>query len=196
MWELDYKENWALKSWCFWTVVLDKTLESPLNCKKIKPVNLKENQSWMFIGRTDAEAEAPIFWVPDAKNWLIWKDPDALKDWRQEEKGMTEDEMVAWHYWLDGNEFEQALGVGDGQGVLVCCSPWGCRESDMTEWLNWLRMNSVRESVPWLSHSLRSFAGNVWHPFACISDLCLHLHVVLSLRACLCVSFPFLWVHQ
>ena len=113
-WELDHKESWAPKNWCFWTVVLEKTLESPLDCKEIQPVNPKGNQFWMFIGRTDTEAETPILWPPDAKNWLIGKDPDAGKDWRQEEKGMTEDEMVGWHHQLDGHEFEQALGVGNG----------------------------------------------------------------------------------
>ena len=113
MWELDYKESWALKNWCFWTVVL-KTLESPLDFKEIQPVNPKENQSWIFIGRTDAEAL--VLWPPDAKNWLIGKDPDVGKDLRQEEKGTTEDEMVGWHHQLDGLESEQALGVGDGQG--------------------------------------------------------------------------------
>ena len=106
LWELDYKESWVLKNWCFWTVVLEKTLESPLDNKEIKPVKLKGNQSWIFIGRTDAEAETPILWPPDAKNWLIWKDSVAGKDWRWEEKGMTEDEMVAWHHWLNGYEFE------------------------------------------------------------------------------------------
>ena len=106
MWELDYKEGWVLKNWCFWTVVLDKTLEAPLDCKEIHPVNPKGNQSSIFIGRTDAEAETPIFWPPDAKSWLIWKDPDAGKDWRQEEKGSAEDEMVGWHHRLDGHEFE------------------------------------------------------------------------------------------
>ena len=105
MWELDHKESWVLKNWCFWTVVLEKTLESPLDCKEIQPVNSKDNQSWIFIGRTDAEAETPILWPPDVKNWLILKDPDAGKDWRQEEKGMTEDEVVGWHYWLNGHEF-------------------------------------------------------------------------------------------
>ena len=105
-WELDYKESWALKNWFFWTVVLAKTLESPLDCKEIKPVNPKGNQSQIFIGRTDAEAETPIFWPPDAKNWFIGKDPDTGKDWRQEEKGMTEDEMVGWHHWLSGHEFD------------------------------------------------------------------------------------------
>ena len=123
MWELDYKKSWVLKNWPFWTVVLEKILESPLDCKEIKPVNLTENQSWIFVGRTDAEAETPILWPPDVKNWLIWKDPDAGKDWRQKEKGMTEDEMVGWYHRLDGHEFEQALGVGDGQGSLECYSP-------------------------------------------------------------------------
>ena len=123
MWELDYKESWATKNWCFWTVVLEKTLESPFDCKEIKPVNPKGNQSWIFIGRTDVEAETPILWPPDVKNWLIWKDPDAGKDWRQEEKGPTEDEMAGLHHQLEGHEFEQALGDGEGQGSLVCCSP-------------------------------------------------------------------------
>ena len=106
MWELIYKESWVLKNWCFWTVVLEKTLESSLDCKDIQPVHPKGNQSWIFIGRTDAEAEAPLLWPHGVKNWLIWKDPDAGKDWRQEEKGKTEDEMVGWHHWLNGHEFE------------------------------------------------------------------------------------------
>ena len=137
MWELYHKESWELKNWCFWIVVLEKTLESPLGCKEIKPVNPKGNQAWIFIGRTDGEAEAPILLPPDAKSWLIGKDPDTGKDWRQEEKGATEDEMVGWHHQLDGHEFEQALGVGDGQGSLVCCSLWSpkswTRLSDWTE---------------------------------------------------------------
>ena len=137
MWELDHKESWAPKNWCFWIVVLEKTLESPLDCKEIQPVHPKGNQSWMFIGRTDAEAETPILWPPDVKNWFIGKDPDAGKDWRQEEKGTTEEEMVGWHHWLDAQEFEQALGVGNGQAGLACYSPWGCKELDMSEWLNW-----------------------------------------------------------
>ena len=135
--ELDYEERWALKNWCFWTVMLEKTLESRLDCKEIQPVNHKGNQSRIFIGRTDVEAEAPILWPPDEKKWLIWKDPDAGKDRKQEKKGMTEDEMVRWHLWLDGYEFEQAPGVRDGQGSLACCSPRGRKESDMTERLNW-----------------------------------------------------------
>ena len=136
MWKLDYEENWVPKNCCFWTVVL-KTLESPLNCKEVKPVNPEGNQSWVFIGRTDAEAEILILWPPDVKNWLIGKDSDAGKDWRWKEKGMTEDERVGWHHWLDGYEFEQALGAGDAQERLECCSPWGRKEWDTTEWLNW-----------------------------------------------------------
>ena len=106
MWELDYKENWVPKNWCFWTVVLEKTFESPLDCKEIKPVHHKGDQSWIIFGRTDVEAEIPVLWPADVKNWLIWKDPDAGKEWRQKEKGTTEDEMVGWHHWLSGHEFE------------------------------------------------------------------------------------------
>ena len=137
MWELDYKESWVLKDWCFWTMVLEKALESPLDCKEIQPVHPKGDQSWMFIGRTDVGAETPILWLPDAKSWLIWKNPDAGKDWGQEEKGMTEDEMVGWHHRLDGHGFGWTPGVVDGQGGLACCSSWGCKELDTTEWLNW-----------------------------------------------------------
>ena len=136
IWELDYKEGWAPKNWCFWTVVWEKDLASPLHYKQIKPVNPKGNQSWIFIGRTDAKVEASIFWPPDAKSWLIRKEPDAGKYWRQEEKRTTEDKMVGWHHRCDGHDFEQPLGDGEGQGSLVCCSPWYLKESDMTEWLN------------------------------------------------------------
>ena len=114
MWELDHKESWALKNWNFWTAVLEKTLESPLDCKESQPVHLKGNQSWIFIGRTDVEAETPILWPPDAKSWLIGKDPDAGKDWRWVENGMIEDEMVGQHHQLDGHEFEQTPGISDG----------------------------------------------------------------------------------
>ena len=145
MWELDYKESWVPKNWCFWTVVLEKILESPLDCKEIQPVPPKGNQSWIFIGKTDTEAETPILWPPDAKNWVIGKNPDAGKDRRREEKGMTEDEMVGWHHQLNGHEFEQSLGVGDGQGGLACCSSWGHKESDMTERLNWTEMKDLQE---------------------------------------------------
>ena len=140
MWELDSKESWVLKNWCFWIVVLDKILESPLDCKEIQPVHPKGNQSWISIGRTDAEAETPICWSPDLKNWLIWKDPDAGKDWEQEEKGMIEDEMVGWHYRLNWHESEWGPGVGVGPGNVAYCSPWAPKEwtwlSDWTE-LNW-----------------------------------------------------------
>ena len=137
MWELDYKEGWALKNWYFQTVVLEKTLESPLDYKEIQPVHSEGDQPWDFFGRTDAKAETPLLWPPHVKSWLTGKDSDAGNDWRQEEKGMTENEMVGWHHQLNGHEFEQALGVGDAQGSLVCCSPWGCKESDTTERLNW-----------------------------------------------------------
>ena len=132
LWELDHKEGWALKNWCFQTVVLKKTLESPLDSNKIKPIKPKGNQSWIFIGRTDAEAETPILWPPDAKSELSRKDLDAGKDWRQEERGITEDETVGWHHWLNGHEFEQTPGDGEGQGNLACWSPWGCKELDTT----------------------------------------------------------------
>ena len=141
MWELDYKESWIPKIWCFWTVVLEKTLESPLDCKEIQPIHPKGNQSWIFTGRTDVEAETPILWPPDVKNWLTGKDPDAGKDWRSEEKGTTEDEMVGCHHWLSGRESGETLGAGDGQRGLACCSPWGCKKSDMTERLNWTELN-------------------------------------------------------
>ena len=123
MWELDYKESWVQKNWCrrIDTLVLEKTLESPLDCKEIQPVHPEGNHSWVFIGRTDAEAETPILWPPNAKSWLIWKDPDAGKDWGQEEKGTTEDEMVGWHHWLNGHGFGWTLRVGDGQEGLSCC---------------------------------------------------------------------------
>ena len=133
IWEMDNKEGWAPKNWCFWTVVLEKALETPLDCKEIKPVNPKENQSWIFTGRTDAEDEAPIPWPPDVKSWFIGKDPEARKDWGQEEKGVTENEMVGSHHQLNGHEFEQSLGDSEEQRSLVCCSPWGCKGSDITE---------------------------------------------------------------
>ena len=132
MWELDHKEGWVLKNWCFWTVVLEKTLKSLLDCKEIQSVNPKGNQFWIFIGGTDAEAEALILGPPDVKSQFIGKDSDAGKDWRQEKKGMTEDKLVGWHHWLNGHEFEQALGDCEGQRSLSM----DCKESDTTEWLN------------------------------------------------------------
>ena len=129
-----FKERWVLKNWCFWSVVLEKILESPLDCKEIQPVHSKGDQSWMFTVRTDAKAETPILWPPHAKSWLIGK------DWGQEEKGTTEDEMAGWHHWLNGHEYEWTPGVGDGQGGLAYCDSWGHKESDMTERLNWTEM--------------------------------------------------------
>ena len=148
MWELDYKESWVPKNWCFWTVVLEKTLESLLDCKEIQPIHPKLDQSWVFIGRTDIEAETPILWPPHEKSWLTGKDPDAGKDWGQEKKGMTEDEMTGWHHQLDGHGFCWLLGVRDGQGGLACRGSWGHKESDMTEQLNWTFHKSVLDS--WL----------------------------------------------
>ena len=135
-------ESWVPKSWRFWTVVLEKTLESPLDCMEIQPVHPKD-QSWVFIGRTEVEAEIPILWPPDVKSWLIWKDPDAGKDWGQEEKGTTENEMGGWHHRLDGHGFGWTPGVGDGQGGLACCGSWGHNVSDMTEWLNYTELNWI-----------------------------------------------------
>ena len=146
MWELDCEESWVLKNWFFWTMVLEKTLENPLDCKGIHPVHSKGDQSRVFFGRTDAKAETPILWPLYVKGWLTGKDSDAGRDWGQEEKGMTENEMAGWHHWLDGHELEQAPGVGDGQGGLACCSPWGCKESDTTEQLNWTELNWMTDA--------------------------------------------------
>ena len=154
MWELDYKESWVLKNWCFWTVVLDKTLDSPLDCKEIQAVHPKGNQPWIFIGRTDAEAEAAIFWPPNVKNWFIGKDPDAGKDWRREEKGMAEDEMVGWHQQLDGHELEQILGDSEGQGGLVYYSSWGHRV-----WHHWAT------ELNWIVHYM--YRPHFVYPFIC-----------------------------
>ena len=139
MWELDYKESWALKNWCFWTVVVEKTLESPLDCKEIQPVHPKGNQSWTFFLKTDVEAETPIIWPPYVKKWLIWKDLDAGKDGRREEKGMTEDEMAGWHHWHYGHEFEYS-GTWQWIGKPGVLQSMGCKESDMIEWLNWTEL--------------------------------------------------------
>ena len=153
-------------NWCFWTAVLEKTLESPLDCKEIQPVHPQGNQSWIFIGRTHAEAETPVLWPPDGKNWLTGKDPDARKDWRQEEKAMTEDGMVGWYHRLEGYELEQASGVVDGQRSLTCCCPWGRKKSDMTEWLNWaeqctLLHGNFLQVVEWPSVNLASSMTNL-----------------------------------
>ena len=153
MWELDQKESWVSKNWCFWTVVLEKTLESPLDFEEIKLVNPIGYQPWIFIGRTDAEAEAPILWPPDAKNQLIGEDPDTWKDWRQKEKSVAEDEMVEWHHWLNRHEFEQTPRHSEGQRSLVGYSPWGHTDSDTTEQLNNnypLPLNPKSGWTPWL----------------------------------------------
>ena len=146
MWQLDHKESWAPKNWCFWTVMFEKTLESPLDRKDILRVHPKGDQSWIYIGRTDAEAETPILWPPDAKNWLIGKDPDTGKDWRQEEKGMTEDEIVGWYCRFNGHESEQAPGVGDGQGGLACYRVHGVTKSQ-TQLSNWTELISPAASI-------------------------------------------------
>ena len=171
MWELDSKESWALKNWCFWTVVLEETLESPLDCKEIQPIHPKGNQSLIFTGRTYAEAETPILWPPVVKNWLIGKDPDAGKDWRQE-KGMTEDEMIEWHHWLNGYESEQAPGVGDGQGSLAWWTgrpgvlhPMGLQRvgHDWATELNWTKKTSYFSCQGYFSiHSSIQSLSCVW----------------------------------
>ena len=139
MWELGHKEGWASKNWCFQIVVLQKTLENPLDCKETKPINPKGNQSWMFTRRTDAKAEAPVLWPPDAKNWLIGKTL-MLGKIEGRRRGVTEDEMVGWHHQLNGHTFEQTLGYSEGQGSLMCCSPWDCKELDTTKQLNWTEL--------------------------------------------------------
>ena len=148
MWELDCEESWVPKNWCFWSVVLEKTPESLLDCKEIQPVHSKRDQSLDFFGRNDAKAETLILWPPHVKSWLIAKDSEAGRDWGQVENGTTEDEMAEWHHWLDGQDFWWTPGVGDGQGGLVCCNSWGHKESDITEWLNWSELNGTH--IPWL----------------------------------------------
>ena len=150
MWELDCEESWMPKNWCFWTVVLKKTLESPLDCKEIQPVHSKGDQSWVFFGRTDAKAETPILWLPHVKSWLIGKDSDAGRGLEQEEKGMIEDEMGWWHHWLDEHEFGWIPGGGDGHGGLACSNSWGRKESDMTEWLNWTELTEAWKIIEYI----------------------------------------------
>ena len=153
MWELDCEESWVPKNWCFWTVVLENTLESPLDCKEIQPVHSEGDQPWDFFERNDAKAETLVLWPPHSKSWLIGKDSHAGRDRGQEEKGTTKDEMAGWHHWLDGREFEWTLGVGDGQVGLVCCNSWGCNELDMRERLNWTE-NIIRQRYDDLRVSL------------------------------------------
>ena len=166
-------------NWCFWTVVLEKILESPLDCREIQPVQPKGDQSWVFIGRTDFEAETPILWPPDAKSWLSWKDPDAGKDLGQEEKGTTEDEMAGWYHRLNGHGFGWTPGVGDGQGGLACCSSWGCKDSDTTEWLNWTE--SLCLEFFWCLFFFRSFP-HICHYSKCFSLFSSHSLLRLGLQ--------------
>ena len=154
MWEVDYKESWVPKNWCFWIVVLEKTLESPLDCKEIQPAHPKGNQSWVFTGSSDVDAETPKLWPPDVKNWFIWKDHDAGKDWRQEEKDMTEDDMVGWYYQLNRHEFGKLWElVIDRESWLVCCSPWGHKELDTIERPNRTKVNH------WFNHWILDHQG-------------------------------------
>ena len=150
MWELDYEEGWVLKNWCFWSVVLEKTLEIPLDCKEIQSVHSEGDQPWDFFGRNNAKAETLVLWLPHAKSWLIGKEFDAGKNWGQEKKRMTEDEMAGWHHWLDGRESEWTLGVGDGQRGLACCDSWGRKESDTTERLNWTELRWQISDEIWM----------------------------------------------
>ena len=186
------EEGWAPKNWCFWTVALEKTLESPLDCKEIQPVHPKGNQSWIFIGGTNVEAETPLLWPPDVKNWLIGKDPHAGKDWRREEKGTREDEMLGWHHQLNGHESEQTPGVGDGQGGLACCSPWGCKESDTTEWLNWT------DSFVWLYHNviIHFPLMGIWIVFHFLSYHEYNCYEHFHLRLFVDISFHFSGVYK
>ena len=156
MWELDCEESWVPRSWCFWTVVLEKTLESPLDCMEIQPVHPKGDQSWVFFGRTDAEAETSVLWLPHVKSWLIGKDCDADRDWGQEEKGTTEDEMAGWYHQLDGHDIEWTPGVSDGQGGLACCDSWGRRvQHDWVIELNLINSNTLS----WKIYGWRSLVG-------------------------------------
>ena len=186
MWELDCEESWAPKNRCFWTMVLEKTLESPLDCKEIQPVHSKGDQSWVFIGRTDAKAETPILWPPHAKSWLIGKDSDAGRGWGQEEKGTTEDEMAGWHHRLDGHEFEWTLGVGDGQGGLACCDSWGRKESDTTEWLNWTELKfEVKNYIT----SLLTYKVFLNFPLYWFCLFATHLHFINIILQNICMSY-------
>ena len=174
MWELDCEESWAPKNWCFWTVVLEKTLESPLDCREIQPVHSEGDQPWDFFGRNDAKAETPVLWPPHVKCWLIGKDSDAGRDWGQEEKGTTEDKMAGWHHRLNERRFGWTPGVGDGQGGLACCNSWGRKKSDMTEWLNWTELSEYTYqcySLSWPHPFLPWLYPQVWslrlHLYSC-----------------------------
>ena len=162
MWELDCEVSWVLKNLCFWTVVLEKTLESPLDCKKIQPVHSEGDQPWDFFGRNGAKAETPVLWPPNVKSWLIGKYSDTGRDWGQEEKGTTEDEMAGWHHWLDACESEWTPGIGDGQGGLARCDSWGRKESDTTERLNWTELNMFTATIMKSVLHFISFSPNLF----------------------------------
>ena len=195
MWELDCEESWAPRNWCFWTVVLEKTLESPLDCKEIQPVHSEGDQPLVFFGRNDAKAETPVLWPPHAKSWLIGKDSDAGRDWGQEEKGTTEDEMAGWHHWLDGHEFGWTPGIGDGQGGLACCDSWGYKELDTNERLNWTKLNVKMLLMLYSELSLWSLMCT-WHleseseRRSVVSDS-LRVHGILQASILEWVAFPF-----
>ena len=165
MWELDCEESWVPKNRCFWTVVLEKTLESPLDFREIQPIHSKGDQSWVFFGRNDAEAETPVLWPPHAKSWLIGKDSDAGREWGQEKKGTTEDEMAGWHHWLDGHEFEWTQGVGDGQGGLACFYGVAKRRTRLSDWTELNQLNGVIESlkIKLIVNMLFTRDREVWH---------------------------------
>ena len=173
--ELDCEEGWALKNWCFWTVVLEKTLESPMDCKEFQPVHSERDQPWVFFGRNDAKAETPILWPPDVKSWLIGKDCDGGRDWGQDEKGTTEDEMARWHHQLDGRESEWIPGDGDGQVGLACCNSWGRKESHTTEQLNWTEL--ILTGVRWYFCSFDFHFSNNEHYRAFSHMFIAHLYV-------------------
>ena len=189
MWELDCEEGWAPKNWCFWTVVLGKTLQSSLDCKEIQPVHSEGDQPWDFFGRNEGKAETLVLWPPHVKSWLIGKDSDVGKDWEQEEKGTTEDEMVGWHHQLDGHKFGWTPGVGDGQGGLACCDSWGRKESDTTERLNWteLTMDSKNRNRKLENHLLKAdslLARSSCPPVTCKSSRVLFVKLVLQGSVC------------
>ena len=186
MWELDHKESWTLKNGCFWIVVLEKTLESPLDCKEIKLVNPKENQSWIFIGRTDAEAEAPVLWPPYVKSQLIGKDPDAGKEWRQEEKGTTEDEIVERRHRLDGYDFEQTPGDSEGQGSLSCYSSWGHKESDRTQWLNKNSPFGGTHFLVFLFYNMESSWRTESNPF---TETWMYIHITANIMCSINITW-------
>ena len=162
MLELDCEERWAPKNWCFWTVVLEKTPENPLDCKEIQPVHPEGDQPWDFFGSNDAKVETPVLWPPYVKSWLIGKDSGVGKDWGQEEKGTTEDEMAGWHHQLDGPEFAWTPGVGDGQGGLACCDSWGRKESDTTERLNWPELKLINKQFSEVHSSAGFLEGRTY----------------------------------